>query len=352
MGFIDESKRQTARVVRLYDPRTWREKGWLWTSGLMLLTWMVIVLVLGMYWSREPAPFEVAANTLARAEALGVEPVTGFSTTATVIRIADTLLDKPGGYLSNDLMPPGLYLDNIPNWEFGVLTGLRDVARSLRNDFSRSQSQSREDPDLVIAQPQFNYDSESWMLPSTEAEYRKGLQALERYLVRLSDPGQMDAQFFARADNLRAYLAEVERRLGSYTQRLSASVGSVRYDLALAADPAAGQVASTPIQGHFQTPWLELDDVFYEARGYTWALLHILQAIEVDFAKVLSDKNAAVSLRQIVRELDGAQQRLWSPMVLNGSGFGVMANHSLVMSSYVSRAHSAVTDLRDLLGQG
>lgn len=352
MGFIDESKRQTVRVVKLYDPRTWREKGWLWTTGLMLATYLIIVLVLGMYWSREPAAFSVSANTLARAQALGVEPVIGFSTTATVLRVASILLDKPGGYLSNDLTPPGLYLDNIPNWEFGVLTAVRDVARSLRNDFSRSQSQSREDPDLVVTQPQFNYDSESWMLPSTESEYRKGQQALERYLARLADPAQVDAQFFARADNLRAFLAEAERRLGSYTQRLSASVGNVRYDLSLAGDPAAEQATPVPIEGYYKTPWLELDDVFYEARGYTWALLHILQAIEVDFAKVLSDKNAAVSLRQIVRELEGTQQRLWSPMVLNGSGFAMMANHSLVMSSYVSRAHSAVTDLRDLLGQG
>jgi len=38
--------------------------------------------------------------------------------------------------------------------------------------------------------------------------------------------------------------------------------------------------------------------------------------------------------------------------VLNGSGFGFFANHSLVMASYLSRANSAVIDLRDLLEQG
>jgi hypothetical protein len=41
-----------------------------------------------------------------------------------------------------------------------------------------------------------------------------------------------------------------------------------------------------------------------------------------------------------------------SPIVLNGTGFGVTANHSLVMASYLSRANSAVIDLRALLDQG
>ncbi|MGL4711209.1 MAG: DUF2333 family protein, partial [Shewanella sp.] len=38
--------------------------------------------------------------------------------------------------------------------------------------------------------------------------------------------------------------------------------------------------------------------------------------------------------------------------VLNGSGFGLVANHSLVMANYVSRANAAVIDLTNLLSQG
>jgi hypothetical protein len=43
---------------------------------------------------------------------------------------------------------------------------------------------------------------------------------------------------------------------------------------------------------------------------------------------------------------------MWSPIILNGSGFGIFANHSLVMASYISRANAAVIDLRSLLAQG
>ena len=81
-------------------------------------------------------------------------------------------------------------------------------------------------------------------------------------------------------------------------------------------------------------------------------MIHILRAIEVDFAAVLEDKNATVSLQQIIRELEETQASIWSPIILNGNGFGLVANHSLVMANYISRANAAIIDLRDLLENG
>jgi len=101
-----------------------------------------------------------------------------------------------------------------------------------------------------------------------------------------------------------------------------------------------------------QTPYLQIDDVFYEARGASYALIHLLKAIEIDFKDVLEKKNALVSLQQIVRELEASQQPMRSPMIMNGSGFGFFANHSLVMANYISRANAAIIDLRRLLEQG
>jgi hypothetical protein len=344
--------KKVAEVATLYNPKTWKEK-WLWWSlGLFAVTYLVIVIVLGIFWSRSPNTFDVEENALLMAGGDQSEVVPGYVTTATAIRIAETLLDKPGGYLTNDMTPPGIYLDNIPNWEFGVLTELRDLVRSMRNDFSRSQTQSIEDEDLQIADPQFSFDSDSWILPSTESAYRKGVDSLDRYLNRLADDNARDAQFFTRADNLRDYLAVVEKRLGSLAQRLAASAGEKRFNIDLAGDPNASKSTATPDQAQAQTPWLEIDDVFFEARGYSWALLHTLSALEIDFADVLDGKNARVSLRQIIRELENTQSTIWSPIIQNGTGFGPMANHSLIMASYVSRANAAIIDLRNLLAQG
>ncbi len=232
------------------------------------------------------------------------------------------------------------------------MTGWRDLLNALRNDFSRAQSQSVEDKNLEVAQPQANYQSDSWILPSTESEYGKGVAALYRYSKGLSDTGAVHAQFFARADNLTTYLEVVEKRLGSLAQRLSYAVGQARLDTALAGDPNARQSTPVPAQVRTKTPWMKIDDIFFEARGYTWALLETLQAMEIDFEPVLKDKNAVVSLEQITRELKNTQNVIWSPMILNGTGFGPMANHSLVMASYISRVNAAITDLRSLLQKG
>jgi len=80
--------------------------------------------------------------------------------------------------------------------------------------------------------------------------------------------------------------------------------------------------------------------------------MHFLRAVEVDFAPVLEDKNATASLRRIIRELEASPRTIFLPVILNGSSFGLLANHWLTMANYVSRANAAIIDLRDLLAQG
>lgn len=324
---------------------------YLWLP-LPLLLILVFLAGVGVYWSDEPTAFDIVAITAEKAPETNSQITTGSYTTSALIEAMETLLNKRGGYLSNDVMPPSVWLDNIPNWEFGVLVQVRDLARSMRNDFSRSQSQSAEDVDLIIAEPQFNFDSKSWIFPATENVYQEGIDALYGYLERLQDPSTPDAQFYARADNLQEWLGQVEKRLGSLSQRLSASVGQIRFNTDLAGDTAAVQSTETSQQLVVKTPWSKIDDVFYETRGAAWALMHFLKAVEIDFEAVLIKKNALISLRQIIRELEATQRTLWSPMIMNGNGFGLFANHSLVMASYISRANAAVIDLRNLMEKG
>jgi hypothetical protein len=314
-------------------------------AGIILGVIALCIIVLGIYWSRTPDVFWV--NEYVEAD----NKVVGYSTADTLIRVAESLLEKPGGYLTNDKLPPGLYLDNIPNWEKGVLTQVKDLSRVFRNDYSRSQSQSKEDPDLVIATEKFFSESNSWMFPPTERRFGEGIEAVTRYRDRLS-AGDEDAQFFARADNLREWLAEVEKRLGSLTRRLGDSVANTRINENLAADPSAEAAQDQPDVIDVRTSWFEIDDIFFEARGTAWALLHFLRAAEFDFAHVLEDKNAKASVRQVIRELEASLGPLSSPIILNGGGYGLFANHSLVMANYLARANAAVINLRELLDQG
>ncbi|MEL0629314.1 DUF2333 family protein [Psychromonas aquatilis] len=311
-----------------------------------------ILWIISIWWGWMPSSYDVKQRVRAEALATDSEIVPGYATVTTLIDMTTWLVDKPGGFISNDMSPPGLLMDNMPAFEYGVLEQVRDLALVMRLDFSRSQSQSTGDKDLETAQNKVNISHKNWVLPSAESEYKKAIKALASYRTRLASEDEKEAQFYTRADNLSDWLREIEKRLGSISQNLSASVGNDIFDTNLAGDTSAKQSTVTNEQLKVQTSWFKIDDVFYESRGSTWAILHFLKAVQIDFKDVLEKKNATVSLKQIIRDLEETQQAVWSPMVLNGNGFGLVANHSLVMANYVSRANAALIDLRGLLEKG
>ncbi|QYJ74806.1 MULTISPECIES: DUF2333 family protein [Shewanella] len=308
---------------------------------------VVIMYGVSVWWSVEP---DVLEPEVLNAE--NGQQIVGYATTSSLINTVETLLNKQGGWLSNDTTPPSVFMDNMPAFEFGALEQVRDLALVMRKEFSRSQSQSTADNDLLEAHSKLNIDHTSWLVPSAESEYSDAVKLLKLYRARIADTSNRDAQFYARADNLNEWLKEVQKRLGSMSQRLSASVGQERLNTDLAGDNSARQSTPNLAAQQIKTSWWQIDDVFYETRGSCWALLNFMKAVEVDFADVLKKKNAEVSLKQIIRELESTQQTVWSPLVLNGSGFGYVANHSLVMANYVSRANAALIDLTNLLSQG
>lgn len=318
-------------------------------SGRYLVPVALIGLILVIYgmWISFPPPAPRYSDQ--RQDKIGVQTVDAG------LAVAHTLLEKRGGYISNDVTPPAWWLDNIKNWEFGVLKQLRDFNRVLRNEISRSQSQSAEDKLLAQAEPKFNIDNKAWMFPRAEAQYRAGADLLQQYRDGLAQ-GAPDAHFYANAENLVDWMSVVEKRLGSLVQRLGMSVGKVtvndentpRADGPNGEGPAPKQISESVEK----TPWLEIDDVFFEARGTAWALLSLLDAAEADFAEILSDKQASLQYRQILRELEGANKPLRTIMIMNGSGYSLFANHSLVMASYLGAANSALANLIGLLENG
>jgi hypothetical protein len=312
--------------------------------------YLFCALCLGIFWSSAPAAPTVTESIqrqLAFSKIPYPEPLPkGVATSATLISLSQTLLKKSGGYLANDIFPPGLWLDDMPHWELGVLLQIRDTTQMLRTSLSQSNLNHQLDVDLQKAEIRFNFTNNSWGFPATESQYLSGIEHLQKYNFRLLQSNNAEAQFYADAPHLNDYLVGVEQRLKNMSQRLTASVGpNINTDSA--AMPVKQDDSRKAANGLYtKTPWLQLDDVFYEARGSSWALIAILQGIEVDFSEVLQTKNAQASFDQIIRELKPTQQTVYSPMIMNGDGFGFVANHSLVMASYLARAQAAIADCR------
>ncbi len=343
----------TKKVVNLYKPSVWRASGWPFRASLIIFTIIAINIALMLYWSSEPSSLltkdvikKYTTKNKVNSKKIGV------ALTSATIETLDVLLNKKGGYLSNDIMPPTVLMNNIPEWEFGVLRNLRDLSKIYRNNFSKSGSQAKENANLVNVENLLSIDSESWAFPSAEAEYGNAKEALEKYLAGIIDNKKQSSQFYARADNLKQYFSVVSVMLGSYSHNLSASIGTTIEDTSLAGDRNASKTTKTSKTSIEKTTWSKVDNNFYQARGYAWALLQQLKAIEIDFDKVLEDKNAKAYIRQLINELERTQQKVWSPIILNGNGFGFVTNHSLIMSSYLSRANSTIIDLVHLLENG
>ena len=327
-------------------------KGWAW--GLSVFTAVIVVVIfgLGAYWSIEPDVFVVTDEALKRSKKTSLEEFPdGYVYANTLAHIAEVLLYKSGGYITNDVAPPGILVDDITSFEYGALVMLRDGTSALRNHLARAQSQSAEDPDLARAEPYFYYEHNSWALPSTEAEYKKGVASLHSYMKRLiNHEKKTPAHFYSRADNLWQYIEIVIKRLGGLSTRLNANTS--RYNSMMKINTIDQEKSANKQSAVGQTDWLDIDNVFWEARGAAWALLHILKAVKYDFKDILLDKRAMDTVDIMIREMENALEPVLSPVILNGDGFGVFANYSLAMANYISRANAAALDLRDVMNRG
>ena len=301
-----------------------------------------ILYFLSVYWSFEPDTFNPDSYAAEQAKLNHQTLTTGYETTTTLIHISELLINKSGGFLTNDKLPPSLLMDNMPAWETGVLTQVRDMALVLKDNLSRPQNESHIDSDLKEAQPALNINSHSWNFPSAESEYQNAIDALTRYRDRLS-ASRHPAQFYSRDDNLVAWLEVVQKRLGTISQDLGSSVGEPQL---IMDSKAEGKEVSLNAP---KTSWFKIDNIFYESRGSTWAILLLMKAMKHDFEPLLEEEKATVMIDQIIRELEATQETVWSPMILNGMGFGLLPNHSLIMANYVSRAQAGTVDLINLL---
>lgn len=302
-------------------------------SPLLVILFLLLlaVLALGWYWSREPAMFPVqpAARDAGRP---------GLVLVNVLGRLAGGLADKPGGYLDNDLLPPGSLIDDLPAWERGVLHQLRDLSFIMQAPVARDPLLPPLAPELTEVASAFGVAPDAWAMPSVEGELERGRSALQRYALRLAGPDGKDVAM--RDVQLQRWLQVTQERLDDLASRLNAAQATSLASRAVVA-PGTEQVPATS--------WAKVDDVFFEARGSAWALLHLLKAAELDFAGLLVARHADLGLRAAIHELEATQQPLWSPVILNGSGFGIFANHSLVLANYLHRSRAELAEVQALL---
>jgi len=326
----------------------------------------ILGTAISLYWARIPDTFDVTAIAREKAVAYGHreldEPLPrGYRTVAATVYLAEQLLEKPGGYQSNDWSPMTRIPDNMRNWEYGAVVELRVMIQGLRFELSRSGPQSTEHIELREADTRFNFKHDSLVLPSTEQQYREGIQFLKDYLDAMNSATTEGTYFAARQDQVIRWLERQQIMLGDYASRLQNNVGAVSYDTGVLTSMdqkflnTVSDTTDQPKQADSEknvSSLTERDDVFYQVRGGVYVMYHVMLAMRKDCEKLLNDAQAMGIMNRVINELEQACKPMKSPVVLNGSEFGVIQNHSLVLGAHVAKANLAVQELQKQIAGG
>jgi hypothetical protein len=282
--------------------------------------WITIVSLIVVAYAVVMVPMSRKPDVPALSQEAGMPK--GGVLVSMLVDIMDAQLENFGGWVPNDLpLSPGWFLDNQASFQLGVLQGVRHATRVLRDNLSRQRTSDAVHKEADLAYTAFNNDPGKWAFPSAEGQFNKGTGALVRFKRELGKT----AEVYPRADNLVQLLVPLSSELGGATTGLLQNQGG-------------------------QTSWLEIDNRFYFAQGYAFALAGICRAVKADFAQVLADKQGWEILDQIIESLEQSQFEPW--FISNGSKDGILANHSANLKAYLDDARQKINSLIAILKTG
>ena len=251
------------------------------------------------------------------------------------VSTASALIDREinqNRWTANDpFFLPSAALDNMPNFQTGIVYALSRFAIELSDQIGRTRGSSQVDPDLDDAAGLLKFRGDKWvfdpsvsLLPgvTSEQQYRQAIAALNRYNQRLAD-GQ--AVFERRADNLQETLNRFANDLGS---------------------------ASALIDDKVEDPSLfdrTADDVFYATKGRLYAYSLILRDLGTDFEQVINERQVAPAWAEMIGSLQAAAA-LDPLVVVNGSADGIIfPNHLAGLGFYLLRARTQMREISSIL---
>jgi len=222
------------------------------------------------------------------------------------------------GWSVNDLLiSPTRWLDNRANRQKGTIFATRMLLGFSATHLSKLGAVDAENPLLKEArEKRFAFSEDSWWLPSTESEYRKGIALMQQYEADLLDN---KAVFNMRTDD--------------------------RYDLLtfITGKQFLDQPLGLLVQSNSEVPYSELDDRIYYTQGVVLVLRDVLTALFHLYPEI-SEKGGAENIRIAMRGID--QICDFDPLiVLRGAHDSVMADHRGKMARYLIEVRERLNDV-------
>jgi len=228
---------------------------------------------------------------------------------------------------------PGGALDNMPNFQRGIMTALGRFATEMMDQLGRTRGTSQVDRDLELARGYLNEQPNQWtwspsvsLLPTTTSaqRYRAGRDRLLAYNRRLAS-GQ--AVFERRSDSLQALLDRMANDIGSDSAVTDQHILQHGGDLL-----------------DFQA-----DDIFYFNKGRLYANYLLLRELQVDFQTLIKERELGRAWQQMLETFRiAATLQPW--VVINGRADSqLVPSHLAAQGFYLLRARIQLREIRDIL---
>jgi len=309
--------------ARDIDPQEWRY--WGKRIGLAFLVFLLLYYPLGMAW-RNTINDDLDFSP-------GAVPAGQSRSVAMVAALIDREVNQAGWVANNPFFMPSAPLDNMPNFQMGLIGALARFSVELRDQMGRTRGSSQSDPDLEEAAGLLQYSGTRWVwdpsvslwpTASSEAQYRKARKALLAYNARL---GKGEAVFDKRNDNLMATLDRIALNIGSSSAVLDERISS-------------------------HSPWLidtKADDVFYNVKGQMYAYTMILKALRADYSGIIKERNLEGAYDQMLRSF--SQAAALDPwIIVNGAPDSqFFPSHLAAQGFYLLRARTQLREVTNIL---
>jgi Uncharacterized protein conserved in bacteria (DUF2333) len=260
-------------------------------------------------------------------------PAGGSETAAMMSALLDREVNGYGWKPNNPWIYPTALMDNMPNYQLGILASLRPVGLELRDSVGRLRGSGGTDADLEAVYSAISYAPDRWFIGSkfpflgmsSESQYRDAIKGLRQYNARV---GSGQATYERRVDTLVRLL-----------DRLSLSLGNASNDL--------DKRMQSP-GGLFDT---KADDVFYRTKGQCYAAYLLLSAMRNDYSGVVKDRAVANLWADMMDELK--QAVVLDPWIVsNGKSDDVLVqNHLAAQGVHLERARQRLREISGILQQ-
>ena len=228
---------------------------------------------------------------------------------------------------------PGVLLDNMPNYQTGLVAAVQRFGVSVRDRLARARGSSQADADLTRAMGLLAYPGNVWVwnpanswapTATSESQYRQAVQALRSYNLRLA-AGETALEL--RADNLLDTLDAMASDLGSTSA-------------------ASFQAIDTSNNRWFD---FSADDLFYTNKGQLYAYYILLRELGVDYADVIRERGAGSNWTEMLQSFQlAATVQPW--IVVNGGlDSQFKPNHLANQGFLLLRARTQLREVTNIL---